>query len=186
MKNAYVIIDGAYLSLLCKYFGNGKYLRLNIKKFSEYLCKKEKINCEKIFYYTAPPYQSYNPNTEETNRKKGYDSFISKLKNNSVIIREGRLQKIDNKYYQKGVDTLITIDLMDISLNKKADLIMLISCDTDFVPVLEKIRNDYGMKIILYYFTDKIRNSRFSLSNHLLISCDKCVLFNKEDFKQFS
>ena len=28
---------------------------------------------------------------------------------------------------------------MDISLNKKADLIMLISCDTDFVPVLEKL-----------------------------------------------
>ena len=49
MKNAYVIIDGAYLSLLCKYFGNGKYIRLNIKKFSEYLCKKEKINCGKYF-----------------------------------------------------------------------------------------------------------------------------------------
>jgi hypothetical protein len=60
----------------------------------------------------------------------------------------------------------------------------LIACDTDFVPVLNRIRKEHNVEVILYYFTDKIRRSRFSMSNHILTACDKTVLLKREHFEQ--
>lgn len=97
----------------------------------------------------------------------------------NFFVREGRCQKIDGHYQQKGVDTLITIDLFKIPENIKT--IILLVCDTDFVPVLNEIRSR-GIKVILYYFSDRVRNSKFSMSNHILSACDEYFLLTKEYF----
>ena len=55
--------------------------------------------------------------------------------------------------------------------------VILLACDTDFVPVLQEIRQN-GVKIILYYFTDYKRGSLFSMSNYILTACDQCVLLD--------
>jgi len=112
-ENTAVFLDAGYLSKLCKYFGTGKYLKLDLVKFSNHLAKKQGLLCEHIFYYTAPPFQSERPTERESRLKAGYDSFMSKLKANSnITVREGRLQKIGNEFTQKGVDTLLTMDLV--------------------------------------------------------------------------
>ena len=110
-KNALIFIDAGYLSKLSKYFGKGKYLKLDIIKFANYLAIKQGLWCKHIFYYTAPPFQSSKPTKAEIKLKAGYDSFIDKLRNKSITVREGRLQKIGKKFTQKGVDTWLTMDL---------------------------------------------------------------------------
>lgn len=184
MENAFVFIDGAYLSLVSKYFGKGKYLKIDLFLFANYLASKQNLVCSKLFYYTAPPYQSSQPTIKENKLKAGYDSFINKIKSNhKIVLREGRLQKLgDNEFAQKGVDTLITMDLMEAPLRDNLKTIILLTSDTDFVPILNKLRNDYKIKIILYYFTDRIRNSGFSMSNYILTACDIKVLLKIEDF----
>ena len=186
LENTLVFIDAGFLSKLSRYFGKGKYLVYDIIKFSENISKKKNLRCEKIFYYTAPPFQSHNPSVEEKKRKDNYDSFIRKLsKDPRFIIREGRCQKIrDNKikFVQKGVDTLMTMDLMSVPI-KYSDVkkIILIACDSDFVPVINQLRK-FGLKIILYTYFTKKRNTNFSRSFHLINSVSEYIRLIKQDF----
>ena len=178
-----VFIDAGYLSKLSKYFGDGKHIKLDIVKFADYLAEKCCMTCTHIYYYTAPPFQGNNPTEIEIKMKAGYDSFINKLKNyERLTVHEGRVQKIGDTYSQKGVDTLITMDLYETALTKKFSKLILISSDTDFVPVLERVRDFFKTQIILFYFTDKKRKSQFSLSNHLLTVVDGAIMLTKDDF----
>jgi len=185
--NILVFIDSGFLSKLSKHFGKGKYINFKIKNLLENLYAKGNFSSEKVFFYTAPPFQSNNPPKEQAKRKEKYDSFRNSLINEGVIFREGRVQrlKINGKFIfkQKGVDTLLTIDLSHIRedyphINK----IILISSDTDFYPIIEDIKKR-GIEVILYTYFDKKRGSPFSLSNHLLKSCSKWEKLTKQDFE---
>lgn len=147
--------------------------------------KKQGLFCEHSFYYTAPPFQSEKPTEQESRFKAGYDSFMSKLKANSrITVREGRLQKIGNEFTQKGVDALLTMDLVQEPLRRKISTIILLACDTDFVPILNHLREENKIKVILYYFNDRKRNAQFSLSNHILTACDSCICLERIDFTE--
>jgi len=63
--------------------------------------------------------------------------------------------------------------------------VILLACDTDFVPVLNRIREE-GINVILYYFSDFDRKSKFFMSNHILTACDKKLLLKKGDFEDLS
>ena len=178
-----VFIDAGYLSLISKFLGKGKHIKFDIGKFSSHLASMQNLKLKKAFYYTAPPYQSPNPTKEETERKSSYDKFVGRLRKiPNFFVKEGRCQKIDGTFTQKGVDTLITMDLLETAFQKEIKTIILIACDTDFVPILNRVRAD-GIKVVLYYFNDFNRKSRFFMSNHIMTACDRKVLLKKEDFE---
>ena len=182
-KSALVFIDAGYLSKISKYFGSGKHIKLDLILFSKRLAEKQELVCEHVFYYTAPPFQGVFPTPLEMRLKAGYDSFMNNVKKSSMItVREGRLQKIGSSFTQKGVDTLLTMDLCQEPFDRKINCIILLAADTDFVPVLNQLRFKNKVKVFLYYFTDRIRGSLFSMSNHLLTACNKSILLTKEDF----
>jgi len=187
MEKTIVVIDAGFLSKLSKYLGAGKYLAYDIITFSKNLSKKQKLDCEHIYYYTAPPFQSNKPTKEEAMRYKGYERFIGKLSQDKIItIREGRCQrlKVDGKfvYGQKGVDALAIIDLMSIPLeHKEVKKIILIANDSDFVPVVEKLKQ-LNIEVILYTHYSKKRESSFSRSNELLKTVLMYAQLTKEDF----
>jgi uncharacterized LabA/DUF88 family protein len=183
MKQTILFIDAGYLSFISKHFGGKKPLKYKIEKLAVNLAKSKNLDCEKIYFYTAPPYQSSKPKEGENKRRANYDKFINKLSDAEppITIREERCQKIGNTYHQKGVDTLITIDLSRIPRKENINEVILLSSDTDFVPIIEDLKED-GVKVILAYFTDKKRKSAFSLSNHLWKACKDRILIRKEHF----
>lgn len=187
MKKTLVFIDAGFLSKLSKYFGKGKYLKFDIIKSSRRLAKKQDLGVKRIYYYTAPPFQSSKSNEDERKRREKYDHFIGKLPGNGMItIREGRCQKIVEggkaTYHQKGVDTLLTMDLMNVPIrHKEVSKIILIACDSDFVPVIKNLE-DLGVKTLLYIYFDKRRNSNFSTSNQLIDCVSEHVQLKKSDF----
>ena len=185
MEQTILFIDSGYLSFISKHFGKGKPLRYKIEKFATSLCNNRGLTCKEIYFYIAQPYQSPKPTKEESNRKANYDKFIEKLKNvkPKVFIREGRCQKIGETYQQKGVDTLMTMDLLKTAQKRDIKSIIIITADTDFVPIINDIRKDYKIKVTLAYFTDRKRKSAFSLSNELWKSCDDKILIKKEYFE---
>ena len=104
-----------------------------------------------------------------------------------MTVREGRCQKVNNNgeidYNQKGVDTLLTMDLMSIPVRyPKIKTILLIACDSDFVPVIKNL-DSLGIKVILLTYFDKKRNSNFSSSNELMQIVSKYVQITKQDFE---
>ncbi len=187
MEKTIVLIDAGFLSKLSSYFGGGKYLKYDLIKFSKSLAEKQKLSCEHIYYYTAPPFQSNKPIKEDSERFKRYKSFKNKLSKEKIIsIREGRCQrlKIDGKmnYGQKGVDALAIIDLMSVPLeHKEVKKIILIANDSDFVPVVQKLK-DLNIEILLYTYYSKKRESSFSRSNELLKTVSRYIQITKEDF----
>ena len=170
MDSTLVFLDAGFLSKLSKYFGEGKYLTYNLIQFSECISKKQNLLCKHIFYYTAPPFMSNTPSEEEIQKKESYDNFVAKLKKNkNLTIREGRCQrlKINGKfeYMQKGVDSLVVIDLMNVhNDHPEVKKIILIASDSDFVPVIDNLRKK-GIKTILYTYYEKGRKAKFSTSN---------------------
>lgn len=183
MNGTYVFIDGKYLSLISKHFGNGKYLDFDLNQFAYTIAKSQGLWCKGVFYYTAPPYQSPKPTKDEKLRKSNYDRFVNAMRRiQNFTIREGRCQKIDDVFHEKGVDTLLTMDLVDAPKNDIKTLVLII-CDTDFVPILSKLKNS-GVEIILFYFNDFKRNSKFSMSNHLFTVCSRHILIDLELFEK--
>ncbi|MBD3252490.1 NYN domain-containing protein [Candidatus Pacearchaeota archaeon] len=73
------------------------------------------------------------------------------------------------------------MDLSRIPKKENIDDIILLTSDTDFVPILKDLKED-GINAILAYFTDKKRKSAFSLSNHLWKACKEKILIKKEHF----
>lgn len=188
MEKTLVLIDAGFLSKLSKYFGNGNYLKYDIIAFSKSLAKKQNLVCEHIYYYTAPPFIGESPSKEELKRHEDYKKFVKRISQDKIIsIREGRCQrlKIDGKfvYGQKGVDALLIIDLMSIPLeHKEVKKVILIANDSDFVPVVEKLKQ-LNIEIILYTYFAKNRKSSFSRSNELLKTASEYVRLCKEDFE---
>lgn len=187
MDKTIVIIDAGFLSKLSRYLGNGQYLNYDLIRFSKNLASKQNLSCEHIYYYTAPPFKSNNPTIDELERYKKYEKFKNNLSKDKIItIREGRCQrlKIDGNfiYGQKGVDALLIIDLMSVPLEyQEVKKIILIANDSDFVPVVEKLRQ-LNIEIILFTHYSKNRDSSFSRSNELLKTVSKYVKLSKEDF----
>jgi len=185
MEEAIVFIDGAYLSFISKHFGNGKSLKCRIEKLSQKIAYERNLWCNEIYLYTAPPYQNPATTSEENMRKANYDIFIQKLKAVKPKIHAGggRCQKDrQGVYHQKGVDTLLTMDLLKTAQKSIVETIILLTADTDFVPIINEIRKDHKIKVILAYFTDRQRKSAFSLSNHLWDVCEDKILIQKEHF----
>jgi uncharacterized LabA/DUF88 family protein len=188
MEDTIIFIDSGFLSKLSKHFGKGAYLIYDIGDFSISIAKKENLNCEHIFYYTAPPFQSKNPIKEERERKERYDKFIKQLcKNEKITVREGRCQSFKDKegkfiFKQKAVDSLAIIDLMSLPIEyPKIRKIILIACDSDFVPVIKKLGKS-NIKTILYTYYERKRESIFATSNELIKSVNKYVILKKQDF----
>lgn len=188
IKKTLIFVDEAFLNKLSKHLGNGRYIRFDKIKLCNIIAKKENLECQKILYYTAPPFQSPNPTKEEELKKEGYDKFVNKLREKGVIVREGRCQriKVDNKfeYHQKGVDIILTMDLVSVNIEyPNIKSIILISTDSDFVPVIEKLK-ELGIKIILYTYYERKRDTNFSRSNELIKKASKYVILNKYMFEQ--
>jgi len=187
MENTLVFLDGGFISKLNKHFGEDNYIKYDMIKFAKNLAKKQGLFCKHVFYYNAPPFQETPPTFEQRRKKEGYDKFTEILsKKKEITVREGRCQrlKVDGefKYKQKGVDTLMTIDLSHIKDDFPGiSKVILVACDTDFCPVVEDAKKR-KIKSILYTYFDRVRDSRFSRANHLIACCSEYFQLNKEDF----
>lgn len=187
MEKSIVMIDAGFLSKVSYELGEGHYFKYDLIQFSKNLCGKQNTIFTHLFFYNAPPYQSTNPSQNQKQRKEDYDSFISKLTlQDCVTVKEGRCQRIKEKgryiYKQKGVDTLLTMGLMDVPIKyPKVKQIILIASDSDFVPVIERLK-DLGIDVILFTYFDRVRNSNFSRSNELIKSVSRYVKLKKDDF----
>lgn len=181
-----VFIDEGFLSKLSKHFGKEKYLKFDKIDFAKELANKQGLFCKKIFYYTSPPFQCSKPTKKEESLREGYDRFVKKLRERGVLVREGRCQRLEInekfRYNQKAVDVLLTMDLILTPLKyPKIKKIILIACDSDFVPVVQSLR-EFGIKTVLYTYYEKKRDTNFSRSNYLIKSVYKYVLLSEQDF----
>jgi uncharacterized LabA/DUF88 family protein len=181
-----VFVDNAYLIRLKNYFFKNS-IKYSLRNLIEYVLTKNNFSVEKIFLYDSPPFQNSNPGKKEKKMKEVYDEFINRFRKEGIIVREGRTQriKVNNSflYKQKGVDMLFGIDAVGI-INDFPEIknVVFLTGDSDFVPVVDKLKS-FGVNVILLNYFDKKRNSPFSRSNYLIKSVFKSIRLTKQDFE---
>jgi uncharacterized LabA/DUF88 family protein len=165
LKRIMVFIDGGYFrKILENHFGGDfkndptrivRPLELILAKINEInFFPYSQLEIIRIYYYdglvqTSDP--TYNEREEFFKRFKS--GFTSKW---SLELKFGRLIKgADNQYRQKGVDVLLSIDLVVKAFQDHYDVAMLIAGDDDFVDAVKVVKDLTGKRIIGLYKQDE-------------------------------
>lgn len=165
--NSAIFIDAGYLLAVSKQLNR----RINLLKLSNELTTGM-TRIKTIFYDSLPI--AGTPAGDALYRKRQiFHSTLEHLPNFEVKL--GKLQKIDSKYFQKGVDMRLGIDLVQMSMKKEIDAAILITADSDFEYAVEKAQ-EVGVKVLLAYFPNSKINSTFLLSVDDQILLDSTLL----------
>ena len=114
----------------------------------------------RTYYYNAPLIQKYKP--EEYKKQQ---RFFEALKKTPLLtVRLGRLEKRDDTYVEKGVDTLLVVDMLSMAYKSAYDVAILVTADADFVPAVGEVKS-FGKRVFNAYFSKGI-------SYHLRQACD--------------
>ncbi len=188
-EDTLIFVDDGFFGLVKKSFQKKDGKPKKYLQTFRNICEKENLNMKHLFIYTAPPYQSPKPTEKEGFLMSRYQSMTKMLRKKKwITLREGRCQKIvdkqgKEKFSQKGIDALIILDMYDIRENyPNIKKIILIASDSDFVPVIERMK-EKGFEIIIYTYFDRKRHSQFSTSNHLLKVASRWVKLNESHFE---
>lgn len=190
VEETLVFIDEGFLSQLSKHLGKGGYIKIDYIEFAKNLAKEQGLFLKHLFYYTAPPFQDAVPSKDQVKRKEGYDKFVSKFgKNKEITLREGRCQRVVGKdgnqtFKQKGVDALMVADMVSVPIKYPCiKKIILVTSDTDFCPIIGQIK-ELGINVLLYTYYERKRDSKFSVSHHLIDCCKETFYLNKKHFEE--
>jgi len=143
---AAVFIDGGYFDKVCESLDR---LRPDYERFSEKVCRQtERL---RTYYYHCYPYQGSPPTLEERSRHASMDRFAHSLRMlRRFEVRLGRMQVVDGTYRQKGIDTLLSIDLVELASTGQIGKAVLVTGDSDFVPAVGRAK-DKGVIVDLFY-----------------------------------
>ncbi len=144
-----VFIDGGYLNEVMKDYPAKQ---LNFEKFSLELCQKELF---RTYYYHSLPFEPVNPTFEEHDKIHKANKFYTILRHiPRYEVRLGKLICIKENnivsFAQKQVDILFAIDLLSLAIKGKITKAILVTGDSDFVPVV-KIAKDEGISVCLFH-----------------------------------
>jgi uncharacterized LabA/DUF88 family protein len=151
---------------------------VDIQELAQKLCCVNR-ELKQIRYYFSPLIRAIDPVLASEQQK--YVATISK--DNNVFLCEGKYikkpitlpRKVYSKispyirkeelkgYIEKGIDVQIAVDM--ICLQNEYDAAILVSTDSDFVPVLKYLQNIPKKKIQVAAFEDK-DHSCFDLKEH--------------------
>lgn len=175
MKSA-IFIDGIHIEKFQLHSGR----QISFQKLGDELTKGDfRV---RTYYYSAMPHLSERPTKEELELYGKIERFHEALsKIPRFEIKLGRIQRINGKYTQKGVDMQLGVDMVQMSANKLIDKAILLANDSDFVYAIRKAK-DAGVVITLAHFpNDKINpelekaaDERIQLDESFVTKC----LFN--------
>lgn len=95
--------------------------------------------------------------TETIKKFNELKTYFNSIKNHHPYydVRLGRIVKINGEYRQKGVDTLLVLDMITMAYQDQYDIAVLVGGDRDFVPAVNIVKN-LGKHVYGYYFAKHI------------------------------
>lgn len=173
-KGAILFIDGS------NFYHNSKSLireaeRIDFNLLAKLICNKFNLKLKQMRYYNAVPDIKENKEIYYN-----YLRFLDKLKKDKIIVRTRKLKYIkglDIKI-EKGVDVLIASDMVRKTLvDKECEVCVLVSGDSDFIPVMEIIKKA-GQEVIVCSpnqgFSNELRQGKFRYLILKKQDLDKC------------
>jgi uncharacterized LabA/DUF88 family protein len=166
-----IFIDGGYLDKISKKYGPN----VDFNRLSQEMAHGKEIL--RTYYYNCLPYQGNPPTTDEKERFSKAQKFYRALERiPRYEVREGRLAKRGVEFEQKGIDTLLSIDLVNLAASGKISDAVLLAGDSDFLPAI-KVAKEHGINIFLYHGRDRSEyHESLWLAYDERIAIDTCFL----------
>ncbi len=152
-KKVAIYIDGSNLYYKLKDLDISNTAYFNYGEFSKWLARKRSIISKR--YYVGIV-KAKEDNKKGQNLRKQQVRLFNHLKssNQNFTIKQGYLMNNDGVYHEKGVDVKIAVDLLVGAYEDLYDVAILISSDTDLIPVIKKIKH-LGKEIEYIGFSHK-------------------------------
>ena len=175
---AVVLVDNGYLSAILR--DEFAQTRVDYLKLSDIVCKG--YHRLRTYVYDCLPYQGNPPTEEQKELYAGKQKFFNALqKLPSFEVRFGKQRPRAGGFIQKGVDVLLTVDLVRLSSRAQIHKAFLIAGDGDYVPAV-KTAKDEGVSVTLYHSgsfqitPDGHKMPKYS--NELWQTCDERQIIN--------
>ncbi|MDR0865593.1 MAG: NYN domain-containing protein [Candidatus Symbiothrix sp.] len=183
-----IYVDGFNFYYGLKSKGWRKYYWLNVVSFFERLLKPYQELVE-VNYFSARP-------TDIGKNERQNTFFSANLMNNKFKLYLGKYLKKEIKckycnqiihtFEEKETDVRIATQILSDAFNKRCDISILCSADSDLVPPIEKIKEiDPFHKVFVFFPPDRFSSNLYSLASatkHLggaKMIFDQCILPNK-------
>ena len=139
-----VFIDGSNLYKGIRKLGLSGYklTTLNFLPFCESFIDKNTQRVVRIYYYDALLKADWDKSRYKSQQQ--FHSFLKKHPN--LELKFGRLQGTYPNVSEKGIDSLISVDMIKFAYNNSYDIGILISADGDYVPAVQLCK-DMGKNI---------------------------------------
>ncbi len=151
-----VFYDGNYFFHVSNYYNYAHPIRRRISIdglhhfIREYLATQEKIDaryCRIIdAHYFRGRLSSYE--AEQANRLFAERVFEDILIGEGVVTHYMPLRTFEGRREEKGIDTWMALEAFELTIHKKFDVVVLIACDGDYVPLVKKI-NTLGARVMI-------------------------------------
>jgi len=194
LGRAVILIDNGYFSAILRdEFAIGREEngtpiapRIDYLKLSEIVCQG--YHRVRTFVYDCLPYQADPPTEEQKELYAGKTKIFSALKKlPSFEIRFGKQRPRGGDYIQKGVDVLLTVDMVRLSSKGQVQKIFLVSGDGDYVPAVQAAK-DEGVSVKLFHSGafQRMPNGKMQpkYSNDLWTACDERQVIDENLVKQ--
>ncbi len=164
-----IFIDGANM------FHASNYLKLKIdyRKLIEIL-RKDRWLLRAYFYTGIPADRNLPPEIYQQFKKQ--QNFLNELSNIGIKVKTMPLKRTPEGFIEKGIDILLATDMVSLAFRNAYDTAVLVSGDSDYVPVVEEIQA----------LGKRVENATFKRESsfHLRKVCDSFIILDniKEEF----
>ncbi|WP_457639585.1 LabA-like NYN domain-containing protein [Persephonella sp.] len=138
-----IFIDGGNMF----HASNSLKLKINYKKLIDIL-KKDRWLLRAYFYTGIPSGDLPKEVREQLKKQQG---FLNELQNMGIKVKTMPLKKTPEGYIEKGIDILIATDMITLAFRDAYDTAVLVSGDSDFLPVVEKVQ-ELGKRVEIASF----------------------------------
>ncbi len=92
------------------------------------------------YFYTGIPTADLNLPKEYRDQWKKQKNFLNELQNAGIKVKTMPLKKTPEGFIEKGIDILLATDMIVLAYNNAYDTAILVSGDSDYIPVVEMIQ----------------------------------------------
>ena len=190
-----VFYDGNYFYHVSNYYNYTHPIRRRIsidglhRFIREYLSTQEQIDGRYCRITDAHYFRRRlsSHEAEQSNRLFSERLFEDILISEGVITHYLPLRTYDGRREEKGIETWMALEAYELAIHKKFDVVVLIACDGDYVPLVKKLNNIGARVMVLgwdFEFTDNrngqvrttitsadlLRESTYPVPMHALIN----------------
>jgi uncharacterized LabA/DUF88 family protein/cold shock CspA family protein len=162
-----VFYDGNYFAHVSNYYNyeHERKSRLSISGLHEFIRKKtSEVEQEDVRFcqivdahYFRGRLSSYEAN--ERNKLLAERVFDDILMNEGVVTHYLPLRTRDGRIEEKGVDVWLALEAYEVAIYKKFDVMALVACDGDYVPLVRKL-NTLGIRVMVLGWDFEFQDER--------------------------